>query len=218
MLETKTSRNSTLDHVYLIISMFVVLIILLACINQVQMNTLLAVRAYVGAEGLWAKAQKDAIRSIEHYAITHNESDFQAYEHFIKVPLGDYKSRIELQKLNPDAEIVRQGFLEGGNHADDIDYMIKLFTRFEHFSFMSEAIQHWTQADLIINELNAEAINLHKSISAGHENKDMLGPLISRLDSINQNLTEQENQFSFTLGVASRWASDVSRVLTYIFA
>jgi len=58
MIDKTAPRITTLNHVYMIIAMFVVLIIILITLIQVQMNVLMAVRAYVGAEGLWAKAQK----------------------------------------------------------------------------------------------------------------------------------------------------------------
>src|SRR3954471_22841699 len=65
-----------------------------------SIRTLSAVRAYVGAEGLWSKAQKDAAYSLQKYARTHNENDFRDYRNFLKVPLGDRKDRLELQKAD----------------------------------------------------------------------------------------------------------------------
>ncbi len=177
------------------------------------MNYLTAVRAYIGAEGLWAKAQKDALHSLEHYAITHDDNDYKAYLHFISVPLGDSKSRIEMQKNHPNRDIARQGFLEGGNNANDIDYMIDLFLRFQHFSFMSEPIEHWTKADQFLAELNDHADKLHAKISAGSYRPDNFRTLLAKLDVLNQHLTEQENLFSTTLATASHWVNDYLRNL-----
>jgi PAS domain-containing protein len=218
MVEKTVRRITTLNHVYLIIAIFVALIIILITLIQLQMNALMGVRAFVGAEGLWAKAQKDATRSIEHFALTHNEDDFKSYLQYMKVPLGDYAARIELQKPNPNLDIARGGFLNGGNHPEDIEYMINLFIRFEHFSFMSDAISHWTLADQLIEELNGEAKRIHEGIAAGYENRNTLGALLGKLDLINQRLTEQENLFSSTLASASRLASEVSRIITYSLA
>ncbi len=163
MTKKVASRITTASQAYLIIALFVAIIIMLIFLIQTQINTLMAVRAYVGAEGLWAKAQKDATRSLEHYALSRNEDDYKAYLHFIQVPLGDLKSRIELQKPNPNLDIAREGFISGGNNQDDIEYMINLFIRFQHNSFMREAIEHWTLADGYIKELDGEAGKLHES-------------------------------------------------------
>jgi diguanylate cyclase (GGDEF)-like protein/PAS domain S-box-containing protein len=215
MAEKKTPHISTVGQVYIIIALFVALIAILILLVQVQMDVLMSVRAYVGAEGLWAKAQKDATRSLEQYAISGDEVDYQSYRQFIRVPLGDYAARIELQKPRPDPDIAREGFLEGGNHPEDVGYMINLFTRAQHVSYMSRAIEHWTQADRHIAELNDEAEKLHAEIVAGTFRPAGVGPLLSRLDAINRNLTEQENMFSATLAEASRRASDIARKFTY---
>lgn len=92
------------------------------------LNTLSAVRAYVGGEGLWSKAQKDAVFHLYKYGVSHNTEDYQLFEQFMKVPAGDGEARQELFKANPDLRVARHGFLKGRNHPDDIDGMIKLFS------------------------------------------------------------------------------------------
>ena len=56
-------------------------------------NTLSSVRALVGGEGLYSKAQKDGIYKLVQYAQTRNESDYKEFLEFMKVPLGDRKTR-----------------------------------------------------------------------------------------------------------------------------
>ena len=218
MTEKATLPATTIKHVYFIIILFVVLIVILISLIQVQMSALMGVRSYISAEGMWAKAQKDATRSLEHYAISHNEEDFNAYLRFIQVPLGDRKARIELQKSEPTLDIARQGFIVGGNHPDDIPYMVNLFLQFQHLSFMSEAIAHWTEGDFYIDKLNEEANILHHRNFSGDNAQLPIDKVLQNLDEINRHLTEQENQFSLTLADASRWASKVSRNITYTLA
>jgi hypothetical protein len=101
------------------------------------MDILTAIRAYVGGEGLWAKAQKDAVHSIEHYAVSYDEADYLAYRREIQVPLGDRKARIELQKEDPDLAVAEAGFIQGRNHPDDVEPAVRLFRRFLHNAYMS---------------------------------------------------------------------------------
>jgi diguanylate cyclase (GGDEF)-like protein len=216
MMKNKSGlRISTVSQVYLIIAMFVAFIFILMLLIQFQMNVLMAVRAYVGAEGMWAKAQKDAVRSIEHYATSRNEDDYKSYLRFIQIPLGDNKSRVEMQRQQPNLDIVREGFLKGGNHPDDVEYMINLFLRFNHISYISDATEYWTKGDQLLSELNNEAEQLHTEIVSGSFKLSAIAPLLLRLDTINQHLTEQENQFSLTLANASRWTSDIASKVTY---
>jgi len=219
MIKNKSgARLSTVSQVYLIIATFVAFIFILMLLIQIQINVLMAVRAYVGAEGLWAKAQKDAVRSIEHYAISRNEEDYKSYLRFIQIPLGDNKSRVEMQKSQPDLDIVREGFLKGGNHPDDIEYMINLFLKFNHISYISKATEYWTKGDQLLSELNNEAEQLHAEIVSGSFKPSAVPLLLLRLDTINEHLTEQENQFSLTLANASRWASDIASKVTYFLS
>src|SRR5476651_2125094 len=72
-------------------------------------NTLSAVRTLVGAEGLWSKAQKDAVYSLQRYSITHDEKDYDKYLDYLKINLGDHKTRLQLIKEEPDFAIARHG-------------------------------------------------------------------------------------------------------------
>ena len=218
MPETKALRFTTVGRVYLIITLFIVLIFCLVLLIHIQMDALTAVRAYVGGEGLWAKAQKDAINNLEHYAISHDEADYQSFRRFIQVPLGDYKARIELQKLNPNLDIARDGFLKGRNHPADIDYMVTFFRRFQHTPYMYQAIGHWTVADQLLTELIGVADKLHDGIATGQANPESIRILLTKLDTINLQVTNKEDLFSSTLADASRFANNVSRNLTYTIA
>src|SRR6266540_3037457 len=85
-----------------------------------SINTLSAVRAYVSGEGLWSKAQKDAMYQLLKYSRSHSEADYEKFKEFMKVPRGDHKTLVELSKKNPDMNIARQGFIEGRNHKEDV--------------------------------------------------------------------------------------------------
>src|SRR6201999_4138656 len=130
-----------------------------------SINTLSSVRAYVGGEGLWSKAQKDALYQLLRYARTHDESNYVRFENYNKVNLGDHRARIELSKPDPDLDIVRQGFLDGRNHKEDVEGMIHLFRRFHSNEYIHRAIIAWNQADDVLSEITALGEQLHKEIN-----------------------------------------------------
>src|SRR5579872_2883594 len=106
-----------------------------------SINTLSSVRAYVGGEGLWSKAQKDGLYQLLKYARTRDEGDYEKFKGFMKVNQGDHKARIELSKgADADLRVVREGFIEGRNDPGDVDGMIKLFLRFNSNKYISRAI------------------------------------------------------------------------------
>lgn len=216
--EKKISRIRMVDRVYLIITLFITLIGILVMFIQMEMNVLNAVRAYIGAEGLWAKAQKDATRSLEHYALFHNEADYKFFLRYIRVPLGDSRARNELDKPNPNLVIVREGLLEGGVNPQDLESMINLYRRFQHSTYFAEAIQNWTLGDHLIDELNGQGKIFHEEILSGNDKPETTRALLGRLDTLNYRLTDQENEFSVTMAKASRWVSRRSNQIAYGFA
>jgi diguanylate cyclase (GGDEF)-like protein/PAS domain S-box-containing protein len=197
---------------------FLAIVVLLVALGSFSMDLLSATRAYVGAEGLWSKAQKDAVYYLNRYAGTRSETDYERYLEAIKVPLGDRKAREELERANPNLELARQGFIEGRNHSDDIAGMIRLFRRFRNVSYIDRAIANWAESDRHIVDLTNAADRLHRAVAAGRADEESLRPILEEIRRINGNLTPLEDAFSFTLGQASRWTQAVLLSATLIAA
>ena len=174
------------------------------CTLWFAVTTLSSVRSFVNGEGLWSKAEKDAVLALNLYAYSHNEEDYRAYQNFLKVPLGDKRARMALLKPTPDLAAARQGFLEGRNHPDDIDGMIKLVLRFHNVYYLKKAFTYWVNAEPVINHLTDICESLHQKILAGRPQQDINKTLIE-ITSLNQQLTTLEDNFSFTLGDGARW-------------
>ena len=181
-----------------------------------SINTLSAVRAYVSGEGLWSKAQKDAMYQLLKYSRSHNEADYEKFKDFMKVPRGDHKTLSELSKKNPDMNIARQGFIEGRNHKEDVQGMINLFTRFNSISYINKAIKIWSQADPLVAEFIPIGDQLHKEINSPKPSPDRINEIIQAIDPLNARLTKLEDDFSYTLGGGSRWLENL--VLKLLFA
>ena len=105
---------------WLVIGPFLIVVALLAILGVTSAEILSAVRAYVGGESLWSKGQKDAVYHLGKYAASHRSADYQRFVEAIAIPLGDRKARTELERPKPDLAVARRGFLEGGNHPDDV--------------------------------------------------------------------------------------------------
>jgi signal transduction histidine kinase len=214
----KWFRNISISKkLYFVLGLMAVLIALELGTLFFAVNTLSSVRAFVGGEGLWSKAQKDAIFSLRMYARVENDDYYNEYLEYLKVPLGDRKARVEMAKLNPDYEIIRQGFLEGRNHPDDIDGMIKLFRRFHHISYINKAIRVWGEADSLMAELQLAAIDLHGYMKKNGTYEEMEANL-DRINELNKQLTIKEDEFSATLGEGSRWLEGLVLKILFLIA
>ncbi len=218
MPEKAVQRPTAARRVYLIIALFVALIIIFLLLIQLQMNALNAVRAYVGGEGVWAKAQKNAVISLEYYAESGDEAAWQAYLQAIEEPLGDRDARIELLKPEPDLDVARAGFRRGSIHPEDVEYVISFFRSFRRTSYMDRALTHWTEGDRLIAEMDEVARALHEEISAGRRNPEMVRSFHAKLFEINRKLSLEEDGFSSSMGEAARWAINVFVKLSFAAA
>jgi PAS domain S-box-containing protein len=183
-----------------------------------SINTLSSVRAYVSGEGLWSKAQKDAMYQLLRYSRTHNEADYQKFKEFMIVSGGDHKTLVELNKKNPDMKIARDGFIEGRNHRDDVDGMINLFTRFNSISYINKAIKVWSEADPLVAEFVPIGEQLHKEINSPHPSQERVNEIVQAIDPLNAQLTKLEDEFSYTLGEGSRWLENLVLKLLFLVA
>ena len=210
-------RNvSIAKKLYFVVGIMAVLIAVELGTLYFAVHTLSSVRAFVGAEGLWSKSQKDAIYHLRKYYQTHHVEDEQAFYNFMKVPMGDHKTLLQLLKKNPDLAIARQGLIEARNHPDDIDGMIKLFRRFDNISYIHKSIKIWAEADSGIADLIPIAKKLHTEINSSSPSQNKLDEIIKEIEPINQKLTILENDFSYTLGEGARWFENI--ILTLLLA
>ncbi len=166
---------------------------------RLAMDSLSALRAFVGGEALWSKGQKNAAFSIQRFAFTRREEDFQAFLDYLKIPEGDHLARIGLTRVPVDAALVHKGFSQGQIHSDDIDPIIRLIERFSSLYYVHKALEIWSKADDALVEFRA----------AGTEFHDQRDPIavqnsLARLNRMNVELTLLEDDFSKTLGEGSR--------------
>jgi signal transduction histidine kinase len=179
-----------------------------------SLHTLSSLRAYVGGEGLWSKAQKDAVFHLYRYGVSRDDRDYESFEHFMRVPIGDAKARQGL--LTNDRKMAAAGFLEGRNHPKDIDGMIRLFGDFSNVPYIRKAITVWGDAQPIIMQLLPVAEQMRQEINSPNPSQDTINRLLGSIDTINRKLTAFEDEFSFTLGEGSRWLEGL--VLKVLFA
>lgn len=175
-------------------------------LSKFGMDTLSSIRAYVGGEGLYSKGQKDAVYYLRRYASSHDKNDYQKFLEFIKVPLGDKKFRLQIEKPDPDLDIAYQGYIEGRNSPEDFKGVLSLFRRFRKFEYIDKVISIWTEGDSLIAELQNLGAELHKVISSGEISQERIDQILNEVDIVNKKLLPLEDNFSYTLGETSRWA------------
>lgn len=200
-------------RLYAILAVMVLLISAELSALWFTIHTLSAVRSYVGGEGLWSKAEKDAAFELQAYGRTRNPRDYRAYLYYLNVPIGDRKARLEMAKPDPDYNTEFQGLLQGRNQPSDIPGMIALFRQFSSVSYIADATADWKQADALLIRLQGLGAELHAEVTERRP-RSAIDATLDRLETLDQQLTTIEDEFSFTLGEGSRWLTGV--VLTLL--
>ena len=199
---------------YLVVGIMAVLIAGELATLRFSMHTLSAVRAFVGGEGIWSKAQKDAVFDLQRYVGSHDERDYDDFLGDLRVPAGDHQARVELLKQKPDPDVVRRGFLAGRIHPDDIPGIVHLLRHFSQVSYLHAAIGSWTEGDRLLTELADVGAEYHGAVTSPHPDPAQVTALITRLHSLNRELSVLEESFSNELGEGSRWLERI--VLTLL--
>jgi PAS domain S-box-containing protein len=200
----------------IIVGVFVAIVICVFYLGVLRSEILSGVRAYVGGEGLWSKAEKRAVLSLTQYAASHAESEYRQYLAEIAVPAGDKQARLQLERLSPDMALVQQGFVQGRNNPADVDNMSLLFRRFGSIGYMARAIAIWTEGDRYIDQLRSLADDLHREVNSAHPDARKLKDIIDQVADVDARVTPLENEFSSTLSQGARWIDRVLSVVTLL--
>lgn len=200
---------------FAIIWMFAAIVLCLLFLANFSFGVLSSVRAYVGGESKWSKAQKDAVFHLQRYAVTHAPGDFQRFRDDIAVPLGDRAARVEMNQAHPDFDKVRKGLIAGGNSPDDVDGLYHLYRRFGWVSFMKRAISSWESGDGYIIRLEEAGNSLQHEIESPAPRAHVIQSALVEVFSINESLTPVENQFVDALSQASRTTYQLLRALLF---
>ncbi len=192
-----------------IVAIFVGIVICVSFLAAVRSEILTSIRAYVGGEGMWSKAEKRAVLSLTSYAASHQESDYQQYLSEIAVPEGDKIARLQLSSDRPDMAMVERGFIQGRNHPEDVASMANLFRRFGRVRYMAQAIGIWTEGDRYIAQLQVLANDLHAEINSPHPDPQRIQQLAKAVEAVDAQVTPLEDSFSSTLSEGARWINRV---------
>ena len=187
-----------------LVSPLIAIVLVQAFLAGTSLNILSSVRAYVGGESLWSKAQKDAVHHLYLYGETGDDRHHEHYQIAIAGPLSDRAARIALEQNPPDLAAARAGFLQGGIHAEDIDGIIWLYRYFRELPPFKTAIAHWINTDPLLDELTNLAKTIQIEQNGTPVSPQQLASLRDRIDQFNARFAPEAMAFAESLGNGSR--------------
>jgi len=169
-----------------------------------SLSTLSSIRAFVNGEGMWSKAERQAIAELRHFSVSGSRDDYQRFRDELAVPLGDHVARLELQSVHPDYARAANGFIAGRNHPDDVPGLVRLFRLFRHSALLARPISAWTRADEFIVQLDDIGLQMQAAVADGNSGRERAGQLLAAAELIHRRVAPLEDEFSTSLGSTSR--------------
>ncbi len=186
----------------------------LIVINYYSLKITSAVRAYINGESHYSKGQKDATVYLTAYLTIGDSSSWRSFEEELHVPIGDSLARVGL-KYDSSYAFIRAGFLQGRNHEDDINNLIWLFKAFHETYFMKDAIQLWTEADVLIGQLKIMGDEVHQKWHV--LSRDEKDNILKRVNDLTAHLSIKERNFSDLMGQNARRINVILLIFNIFF-
>lgn len=200
-----------------IVVIFVASLLIFSGVVAVALELSESTRAYVHAEGLWSKGQKNAVIALTRYLHTGGEADYRKYLEAVSIPLDLRRSRLALEKAPPDLASADHYLMQGGVRSSEArGDMIRLFRCCSEIGPFGDAVEVWREGDEWIAQLVAQAERAHARISAGKDHAHV--ETEADIEAINDRLTVLEREFSSIIGDAAETVHQVSLWVTFLSA
>ena len=214
--DRKAKHLSRRARIILVVCTIVGLLAGMYAIIGEAMDTLHGVRSFVGAEGLWSKHQKEGTLSLFQFAYTGEKKWELEYRTHLRRLEALERSRLELDRPDPDLALAGRGFTDIGVDPYDVPSIMRLYRRFKSFAKVDAAIKIWISADKKIAMQDGIAEELRRHIAAGASSRE-LTPIMERLHELSEELQLMEENFSARLGEAAHWADGLISLVLLLF-
>lgn len=182
-----------------LITVFLSIQVVLLALFGVTITVIDGTRAYTAGSEYYAIGQKSAAYSLLRYAISEDPAEYERYQYYMDIPLGDGAALEAMQKEDLDWNAASEGMLRGRNHESDIPIMILMFRLAGETALMRPAVEIWQEADQKIQQLDAAGQRLHNAIAKG-EGTAVKAAILEDVHGLDQRLTELEFDFAAAVG------------------
>lgn len=176
-----------------------------------------AITAYTWGESVWSRAQVDAVHYLDQFAETGRISELAHARQSLAIPIGDLHARMAITSPELNWQRARNGFLQGGNHPEDINRMIILVRYFAWLDQLSNALTAWEETDDLLLQLDQIGNTLEREWLTGSPDGEHLQSLRGQLSELDQQLQQKAREFRIAMGDAARWAASFLSIVSASF-
>ncbi|WP_158936884.1 bifunctional diguanylate cyclase/phosphodiesterase [Burkholderia sp. S171] len=224
-MRIKHVPHSDANQVIRLVWPFLVVILILVTLAVVSIDIMSSLRAYIGAESVWSKGEKDATFFLHLYAETGDEVLYQRHAEAMGGLLHLRRARDILDRTKTDMHTAQDELVMGGFARSDVVSAAWVYRIFRHVSYLKDAMDLWKLSDVHMDKLQQVAGQLHRRFSERSEADAELVELQEEIFQINEKVAPLSRGFSYELSATFRkvawlllmvdlWAATVLMLLT----
>jgi diguanylate cyclase (GGDEF)-like protein len=217
--------QSDANQVIRLVWPFLVVILILVTLAVVSIDIMSSLRAYIGAESVWSKGEKDATFFLHLYAETGDEVLYQRHAEAMEGLLHLRRARDILDRTQTDMHTAEDELVLGGFARSDVVSAAWVYRIFRHVSYLQDAMDLWKHSDVHMDKLQEVAGRLHHRFSDRSGTDAELVSLQEEIFQINEEVAPLARGFSSELSRTFRkvawlllmvdlWAATVLMLLT----
>jgi signal transduction histidine kinase len=183
-----------------------------------SLHLLSGVRGAIQVEGIWSKAQKNAVNTLQQYAQSADTSNYAYFNEYLKVHEHDKIALTELKKPEPSRQIMLDNIVEAGVHPRDAKPLVDVFYHLNFLTSIEKALGIFWKSDERIMVLKDIGDEMHAKITEnGKLTPEEKRIFYERINTLNAKFKSSEGSFITTISTAGRWIdSMVFRILITI--
>lgn len=203
-MRVKHVHHTDANQVIRLVWPFLAIILILVTLAVLSIDIMSSLRAYIGAESVWSKGEKDAIFLLHLYA---ERGDEALYEQHLEAMDGLAHLRRARQILDSPAAVMGMAENElvmGGFARPDVTSAAWVYRIFRNVSYLRDAMDLWKQSDPRMDELKQVADDLHRHFHGLPESDTRTVDYQKEILQINQVVAPLSRGFSFVLSKTFR--------------
>lgn len=183
-----------------------------------SLHLLSGVRGAIQVEGIWSKAQKNAVNTLQQYAYSSDTANYTYFNEYLIVHELDRTALSELKKPNPDRAVMLENIVKAGVHPDDASPLVDVFYYLNFLPSIDKALDIFWRSDERIVVLKSIGDEMHEKIIQNSSlTPSEIKVFFERINTLNSKFKSTEGDFIKTISKAGRWIdSMVFRILIAI--
>ncbi|WP_438390404.1 putative bifunctional diguanylate cyclase/phosphodiesterase [Caballeronia sp. DA-9] len=203
-MRAKYVPQSDASQIVRLVWPFLMVILILVTLAVASIDMMSSLRAYIGAESVWSKNQKDATFFLHLYAESGDEVLYQRHVEAMDGLRHLLMAREILDRAHTDMRAAQDELVMGGFARSDVASAAWVYRIFRHVSYLRDAMDLWKSTDADMAELNRVAGQLHRQFSSPSTGDPKLVELQKKIFRINEKVAPLARGFSFVLSTTFR--------------